>query len=788
MSFVYVPIYSAKARTTIENCPYGKSPFLFDSTYRKDKVMKKYFPPKRDFSSLSITDLLEARETYHVHLAHLENVVATAIGRYRIRNEDPDAQADKAHNPREWRARSNTPPRTLSNTRVESWSWPCLLIFVDKWVTSDDLVNRQDPDQVVPRFLYLPNGKVVPTCVILAEKYEPAPSPLQNLSFPDQLIGGGYPIYTDNQEQEHVGSLGCLVTDGDSVYALTNRHVTGEENRPVYSFLRGRKIRIGTSAKSRIEQRSHIGKKLFNEIYQGWHGSRSYANIDAGLIRIEDINYWTAQVFGIGEIDDPVDLNINTISLDLIGCPVRAFGGASGELIGEIQALFYRYKSIGGFEYISDFLIGPRPGQTEMKTRPGDSGTVWFFDPLKGDNKNAVKRPNGRAERLRPIALQWGGHSLIDESGEGKLQFALATCLSTICRELDVDIIVDWNIGHSEYWGKTGHYKIAAKACELIDNDSAGIKKLGTLLKKNVKVIGYTDEAIKAGELKRMQDLEFIPLADVPDLVWRATRKLDSANHFADMDEPGAGQFANTTLLELCKNPANVDITIWNNFYESLGIKPKDRGALPFRVWQLYNAMVDAVKKKEIAKYICAAGILAHYVGDACQPLHVSHLHHGRPGHPEEERVHSVYETQMLDRFATEVMGGVNSNLKNRKSKAEITTGHEAAVAVIELMRKTFDNLPPIEIIKAYNERSGSARLPHMWGVLSEQTTASMANGCLCLAMLWASAWKAGKGDSKFKEADLVEVDRSKLIELYNDKTFLPAYRLNDPEFAQMMI
>ena len=29
--------------------------------------------------------------------------------------------------------------------------------------------------------------------------------------------------------------------------------------------------------------------------------------------------------------------------------------------------------------------------------------------------------------------------------------------------------------------------------------------------------------------------------------------------------------------------------------------------------------------------FLCAAGCLAHYVGDACQPLHISRLHHGQP-------------------------------------------------------------------------------------------------------------------------------------------------------------
>ena len=115
----------------------------------------------------------------------------------------------------------------------------------------------------------------------------------------------------------------------------------------------------------------------------------SYSTIDAGLIKLDDITQWTSQIYGIGNIGEPIDLNINTISLYLIGYPVRAHGGASGEMLGEIQALFYRYKSIGGFDYVSDLLIGPRDEKSSMMTRRGDSGTLWFYDP-----SSAVKRDN----------------------------------------------------------------------------------------------------------------------------------------------------------------------------------------------------------------------------------------------------------------------------------------------------------------------------------------------------------------------------------------------------------
>lgn len=73
---------------------------------------------------------------------------------------------------------------------------------------------------------------------------------------------------------------------------------------------------------------------------------------------------------------------------------------------GEICALFYRYTELGGSEYVSDFLIGPRDDGSTLGTHPGDSGTLWSIDPGKPDD-----RPN-------PIAVQWGGQVFLDGRGQ----------------------------------------------------------------------------------------------------------------------------------------------------------------------------------------------------------------------------------------------------------------------------------------------------------------------------------------------------------------------------------
>src|SRR5205807_9541229 len=105
------------------------------------------------------------------------------------------------------------------------------------------------------------------------------------------------------------------------------------------------------------------------------------------------------------------------LSLSLVGCQVRGVGAASGEMLGEIQGLFYRYKTGGGFEYVSDLFIGPRAPEKikgrrraaapRFATHPGDSGTPWMLEPTVGSHSKA-----GGAAAFLPLAMEWGRNML----------------------------------------------------------------------------------------------------------------------------------------------------------------------------------------------------------------------------------------------------------------------------------------------------------------------------------------------------------------------------------------
>ena len=83
------------------------------------------FPPRRGYASLSIKDLFDARDAYHVYLSSLDNVAATAIGRYLIHEGDwyaghpPGSRKPAGY-------KKPISPRTLANSVIRPWSWPAV--------------------------------------------------------------------------------------------------------------------------------------------------------------------------------------------------------------------------------------------------------------------------------------------------------------------------------------------------------------------------------------------------------------------------------------------------------------------------------------------------------------------------------------------------------------------------------------------------------------------------------------------------------------------------------------
>ena len=762
-------------------------------------ITNKAFPPKPDFSSLGLRDVLEARDAYHIYLSSLQNVVGTAAGRYRIRIKDMAAGAAG----RGKSARKHD-VRTLSNSITRPWSWPCVMVFVDRWETAKKL-----GDQMVPRVLYLPDSRIIPTCVVQVLP-DPSPPPeILGTSPASPLLGGGYPCLREHQGESKLGTFACLVYREGSYYALTNRHVAGGAGEEILAHVHGGYHRVGVT--------SGIGitKKPLREIFPAWPGEKTNCRLDAGLVLIDTIDNWTSQAFGIGELGEIFDATEQTVTLDMIGLPVRAFGGTSGVIEGEIQALFYRYASLGGYEDTTDLLIGPRtPAEGEAGqekeaggrkapspplTRPGDSGTLWFYDPpsekkTKSDSDDGDSLPppdrGARARILRPLAMQWGAERFLESDGKTVSAYALGSFLSSICRGLEVDLVRTWSTGHDEYWGKLAHFAIGWKACE---QPLPG--RLLKLMKDNQERIGFNNKKLGEGSKFSLGRDAFVPLADVPDYVFIKTRPgSEGEQHFADIDFMDI--HGGDPLLDRCHaDPRLISAKVWKEFFDGYAaaqVGPEE-GVLPFRIWQIWEAMTRYAKDRDPLRFVAAAGILSHYVGDATQRLHCSYLHHGDPPKVTYEqrkypaprsseeyktfqdspqyKIHAIYDEMVMEIDTPALLNDVDSRLTARRAAGRgIRSGHQAAAETLKIMHAAHASLPPKKILDADPvDKTPKERAKALWGnaAIRRETVKSLAVGVRFLAALWSSAWKAGRGDSipsekirTFSESDLEEIYR----------------------------
>jgi hypothetical protein len=269
--------------------------------------------------------------------------------------------------------------------------------------------------------------------------------------------------------------------------------------------------------------------------------------------------------------------------------------------------------------------------------------------------------------------------------------------------------------------------------------------------------------------------------------------------HYADIDEvrPSDGK----TLRDLClANSDNLDVDVWRQFYDDAGRTTQhERGLLPFRVWQFFDAMADLARKKDLAGFVCAAGLVSHYVGDACQPLHGSRLadgyadqpttvikhHRDKPDTTETSHVgagvHSAFETNMVDRYSAELREGLAKAAKPAPNKKFFATGKDAAMAVIQLMDRSAKRIPPKKLVDAFiaaGETKTVATYDALWEQFGDDTIAVMADGARVLAQVWESAWLAGSGET-IAQAKLKPIDKKALMKIYQTPTFIPSLDLD---------
>lgn len=766
-----------------------------------------------DFSALSIKDLIEARDLYHFHLMSKDNVVGTAVGSYLIRDTDPK---DGTPPPDD----SKVEPRTLFNSHVRRYSWPCVLVFVREWFSEKDFGpnGKAKPWQIVPKTLFLPDGRAVPVCTVLAQPVAASEKEGRAAVLrPTATFGGGLALHVNVQGDERFGTAGCLVTDGHLTYALTARHVCGEPGTTLSAELRQGEEPIGVSADNQLTRR------LFSDVYPAFPMRQTWLGIDAGLVKLDRLGDWTPNIYGLPPIRPMLDLYEQNLSLKIIDSDVVGVGAASGLVRGKIKALFYRYRSAGGFDYVSDFLISPQPGTPGA--RHGDSGMLW---QIAEQPKNAHDKRLPEARLLRPLAIEWGAQVFAE--GNLRSSFSVASALSTVCRLMGVDLVVPGDDSVSGTWGAVGHYSIGRLAVGLVKNP-----KLKKLLEANLDAISIgrdalgDKDAIKEGTLIGSG---FVPLADVADIVWKKypeghtthDGKLNGVKGGRDVAPAGFrstgpehpqhhcdadGAFESyKTLREAClKDAALLSTSAWIAYYDARGKRSTPdykSGVLPFRVWQYFKILADYAPT-DLDAFVAAAGTLAHYVGDASQPLHGTSLHDGDEdrlvagriskarsrgkAHPVTsywgEGVHSAYETQMINYAAAqgELLPEITKNFDKDHGLPLANGGKEAGLATIQLMDDVANILSPTKLIDIFEHEGGfengtNAFKAALWKATRNETGQVMALGARYLAMLWDAAWVSGNGETN-KASDMVARDKDAMKTFYEDTSFVPSLTID---------
>jgi hypothetical protein len=225
---------------------------------------------------------------------------------------------------------------------------------------------------------------------------------------------------------------------------------------------------------------------------------------------------------------------------------------------------------------------------------------------------------------------------------------------------------------------------------------------------------------------------------------------------------------------------------------------PFKQGLLPFRVWQIFQKLVKFASDGDTVSFVAAAGIVAHYLGDSCQPLHGSVFADGDPRktktitHPQlgtteevawAKGVHSAYETAMIDRRKADLFPAIQDLADKQQGKHGLdtySTGRDAGLATIALMQSTAELIPGAKLCATYEKLGGKSTVAVQDGLYEkygDETAQVMALGARALACFWESAWKEGRGAAAGHT--VAEVDQDALRERYEDRKFLESITLD---------
>jgi len=274
------------------------------------------------------------------------------------------------------------------------------------------------------------------------------------------------------------------------------------------------------------------------------------------------------------------------------------------------------------------------------------------------------------------------------------------------------------SIPKAQAWGKRGHSIVCQTAAYL-----ASDAPKGEFLKAHSFDLGY--------------------YCNVPDLIWKQpeTYQLEWFNHFMDMEIfdreiPATEREKAFAMDRLPFNAAYPQIPdkAGRSFWRIRELLADGQNLLQ----QLQKTGITVEEKHKLqADWLIHAGAMGHYVGDLCQPLHVTENYDGQMSG--QKGVHVWFEDLVVD----ELFQGMGPSLESEVMKAAQSKFKKLAILqskesplerLITLANQSNDDL---KTLLAIDKKVGRKDLKKAARAYHDMIVDRMASGAVVLAGLW---------------------------------------------------
>lgn len=258
-------------------------------------------------------------------------------------------------------------------------------------------------------------------------------------------------------------------------------------------------------------------------------------------------------------------------------------------------------------------------------------------------------------------------------------------------------------------WGSLGHEVIAEVAAELTQDGN-------TFWSINATAIGF--------------------LANTPDREWKEAPFLtdEKPTHWFQVNHYVADP---RTLPSLFR--AFSQVVAHYSRTEVI-----ENGTALWRVEQLYDMAVEAFKNQDALRGLQIAGVMAHYIGDLSQPLHVTSNYDGELTN--NKGIHKFFESTNVQRTdKSELKAKVTERVRSLLAQRQFTAAFEGPLydGLIQEVARSHDGLAPMLELDTHLGRNGLGAQKQLALAID-----NMSDGAAVLSLVLSKVWREARASA----------------------------------------